>query len=144
LARPSVAALSLTLAGAIVLQGSLLTLGWAAGAVVVAVFGGARTISRAPLQLAGLFTRPSIPELTRAQAEGDARTAASLNRLNMVVAVAVTMPFAVALAVFGPAILDMVSDGKLSAPPALFALLGAAAAANAVWTAAAAPLVAIN
>ncbi|MEO3386746.1 lipopolysaccharide biosynthesis protein [Mesorhizobium sp. CAU 1741] len=144
LTRPSLAALSLTLAGAVVLQGALLTLGWAAGPATVAIFGGARTVSRAPLQFAGLFTRASLPELTLSQARGDVATISRLNRLNMLIALAATIPFALLLAGFGPQILAALSGGALKASTSLFALLGAAVIANAVWMAEAAPLIAQN
>ena len=144
LAGPSMAALALTMSGAVAVQGALLTLGWVAGPIAVAIFGGARTIARAPLQLAGLVTRPSLPEFTRAQLAGDTRTVRRLNQVNILTALAATVPFAVILLLFGPQILLWISNGQLVAPAMLFVFLAGATIVNALWMAAAAPLIAAN
>lgn len=144
LAGPSLAAFALTLSVAVAIQGALLTLGWAAGAAAVAIFGAARTIARAPLQLAGLVTRPSLPELTRAQLAGDDATYRRLNRVNIVSALLSTVPIAVVIAMLGPQLLSWVSGGQLQAPRILFAFLAGATVANAAWMAVATPLIAAN
>ena len=132
------------MSGAVAIQGSIITLGVVSGPGVAAVFGGTRTIARAPLQLAGLITRPSLPELTRAQTAGDYKTVRRINLVNILVAVLATFPFAGILGLFGPELLYWVSRGQLSAPTSLFWLLAGATAANAVWMAAATPLIAEN
>jgi O-antigen/teichoic acid export membrane protein len=144
LAGPSAAAFVFTLAGALLLQGTTIALGAVAGAASVAVFVAARTIARVPLQFAGLFLRPSLPELTRAIAEGDTARTAKLNRFNLMIAVVSTLPICFILTVFGPRILVYLSAETLSAPHVLFALLGAGVVANAVWAALSAPLIAEN
>ncbi|WP_143524470.1 lipopolysaccharide biosynthesis protein [Phaeovulum vinaykumarii] len=144
LLKPSLAALGLTLSSALMLQGVLSGLGAVAGAAVVAVFGPARTLSRIPLQFAGLVLRPSLPELTHALSTGDHALARRLDRLNLGISAAVTLPFAVALTIWGPDLLHFMSGGTLSAPPLLFLALGLAATFNALWMALAAGLVAMN
>ncbi|RYG23732.1 MAG: hypothetical protein EON93_23685, partial [Burkholderiales bacterium] len=59
LARPSLAALSLTLASSISLQGMVLMLGWVSGPAVAAVFSATRFLTRIPLQFSGLVVRAS-------------------------------------------------------------------------------------
>ncbi len=144
LAKPSAAALGLTFATALLLQGMVLALGATAGAATVAVFGASRTLSRAPLQLSGMFLRPSLPELTRAITEGNRPLERRLTRMNTGVAVAVTLPFGLVLWFFGQPLLGRVSEGELHAPATLFALLALATIANATWMALAAPLIALN
>ncbi|NGP17867.1 lipopolysaccharide biosynthesis protein [Devosia aurantiaca] len=143
LLRPSAAAFSLIGANAVILQGMIVVLGVTGGAMVVAVFAASRTISRVPLQLANLVSRASVPELTRAQAMGHGLSHRLLV-VNIGAALAVSVPSALALTVFGPALLDWVSAGALGADAALFAWLGAGAVAGALWTSASSALVASN
>lgn len=144
LANPSAAALGLTLATALILQGLVLALGVTAGAATVAIFGAARTLSRAPLQLSGMVLRPSLPELTRAITEGNRALERRLTRVNVAVALLVTIPFAVFLSFFGGALLTWVSGGVLVAPKTLFVVLALACVFNATWMAFAAPLISMN
>jgi len=144
LAKPSFAALLLTLSNALVLQGTLLTLGWFYSPAAVAVFGAARTVSRIPLQFSGLFIRPSIPELTRAILNGNHALTRRITILNIAIALMTTIPFAVAVVSLGPTAIAFLSHGKLDAPANLFTFLLVAVVGNAVWTAAATPLVATN
>ncbi len=144
LANPSVAALGLTFATAISLQGMVLALGISAGPAIVAVFGAARTLSRAPLQLSGMVLRPSIPEMTRAIAEENYALLSTLNRVNIRMALGVSVPFGIAMIVAGPWLLSHLSHEALDANYMLFVLLSIAAVANATWKAMATPLIAIN
>lgn len=144
LASPSAAALALTFANAVMLQGMTLALGASASPAVVAVFGAARTLSRMPLQLSGLVLRPSIVELTRAMTEGNQALQRRLTRVNVCFAIAATVPFGVTLILVGGALLKYMSGAELEAGPGLFAPLALASAFNAIWTALSAPLVAQN
>lgn len=144
LARPSLAALSLTLATSVSLQGMVLVLGWVAGPAVAAVFGAARFLARIPLQFSGLVVRASLPELTRAQIDADDVLVSRLNRLNIVTALAPTLPFVPLLAIFGPMLLSALSGNELDAAWWLFALLATTTALGALWQAAASPLLAAN
>lgn len=144
LANPSVAALGLTFATAISLQGMVLALGVVAGPVAVALFVATRTLSRVPLQLAGLILRPSIPELTRAITEKNYMLVKRLNRLNVLVALGVSIPFSLVVTFWGPAFLRILSDGVIDSTNVLFFFLCVAAVASAVWNGVSAPLIAMN
>jgi O-antigen/teichoic acid export membrane protein len=144
LLRPSIAAFALTAANAVGLQGVILTLGWVAGPAVVAVFGATRLLTRVPVQFSTLVSRASLPELTRSQTAGDVRATRSLIRLNLAAAGAIAGGFLVLLLIGGPWLLAVISHGTLVAPYLLFVLLGIAGAANAIWTAAASPIIARN
>jgi O-antigen/teichoic acid export membrane protein len=144
LARPSLAALSLTLASSISLQGMVLALGWTAGPAVAAVFGAARFIARVPLQFSGLVVRASLPELTRAQVESNHALVRRLSRINIVSALAPTLPLVPILALAGPALLRAMSGGELEADRWLFAVLATTTMLGALWQAVASPLLAAN
>lgn len=144
LALPSLAALSLTLSDSLGLQGVVLTMGWSAGPAVVAVYSATRFLSRIPLQFAGLFTRAAIPELSRAVASRDVVLVNRLLAINVGAAVAAFSPFLVALLVAGPYLLGHLSHHNLVAPQSLFIFMGLSAAANALWNAMSAPLLASN
>lgn len=144
LANPSLAALSLTLASSLALQGVVLTLGWSVGPAAVAVFAATRLLTRIPLQFSGLVMRASLPELTRADVARDTAMTRRLLTINVLSSMVVTVPFLLALVLFGDRLLNLLSGGHLEAPWALFVLLGLAATFNAVWTAASSALIAIN
>ncbi|TCT18702.1 lipopolysaccharide biosynthesis protein [Thiobaca trueperi] len=144
LTKPSLAALGLTISTAVILQGMILALGSTAGAASVAVFGATRTLSRAPLQLSGMFVRPSIPELTRAISGGNQALERRLTRINLLAALVTTLPFGLAIMAFGAPLLDWISGGHLEAPHLLFVVLALAGVFNATWTALSAPLLAMN
>lgn len=144
LSKPSAAALALTFATALGLQGMVLSLGVTAGAAAVAVFGATRTISRVPLQLSGLVLRPSLPELTRAFAARDAWLVRRLTTINVVFAAVATIPVSLALVAFGQSVLSWFSHDQLHASRLLIGLLCSSAIVNALWTAIAAPLLSTN
>lgn len=144
LARPSIAALALTLSGAISLQGMVLVLGWVGGPAIAAVFGASRFLARIPLQFSGLVMRASIPELTRAQTAGDTLLARRITQLNIITALAPTILTLPLLALFGPDLLLLMSGQTLHAEWWLFLLLSGATILSALWQALASPLIAMN
>lgn len=144
LMNPSLAALALTFSTGLALQGAILTLGLVAGPAVVATFGAARTLTRAPLQFSGLVLRPSLPELTRAIAAGNRPLTARFTKLNVRVALIATLPMAIILGIYGRSIVNYMSGGHLHPSTALMTLLAAAAVVSATWMSFAAPLIAIN
>lgn len=142
--RPSAAAFALAVSGAVSIQGSILVLGIVAGPFMVAVFGATRTLTRLPLQVIGFALRPTIPELTRAYADGNQPLVRRLLLLNLAIALSVSLPFMLGLSLFGPVLLDLISGGRLAEIPWLFALLSLAMVLNTTWMALAAPFVATN
>lgn len=83
LARPSIAALSLTLGNSLGIQGVVLTIGWTLGPAVAGVFSATRMLTRIPLQIRSLLMRGSIPELTRAYVQRDKSLLDKLINLNV-------------------------------------------------------------
>lgn len=144
LMRPSLAALALTVANSLGLHAAVVAIGWTAGPTAAAVFATARMISRAPLQFAGLVTRASIPELTRAIEAGNTPLTQRLMRANMASSAIVMAPALVILLIWGGDILRWLSKGAMQGDAALFALLGGAALFQVVWSTLSAPLLAMN
>lgn len=144
LMRPSIAALALTLANSFGIQGLVLSIGWTMGPAVAAVFATTRMLTRIPLQFSGLLSRASLPELTRAQVEGNYDLARRLMRLNLFLALVSVGPCALALTMWGPEILAYLSSGEMAADRMAFALLGVAAALNALWSTLSVRLLAMN
>lgn len=133
LIHPSLAALSLTLANSVGLQGVVLTIGVFLGPATAATFGTCRMLSRIPLQFSGLVVRASLPELIRAREAGDSLLTKQLMRINVGLSVAVVAPMAFLLILIGQNVLSHISHGQLSASWSTFALLGLAATLNACW-----------
>lgn len=131
--RPSLAAFALTAANSFGLQGIVITIGWAMGPAVAAVFATARMISRVPLQFSMLAARASLPEFTRAYASGDHRLATKLMKVNLALASAVMIPSVLGLIIFGPKVLTWLSSGTMDADQMTFGLLGLAALLNVLW-----------
>jgi O-antigen/teichoic acid export membrane protein len=101
-------------------------------------------ISRTPLQFAGLLSRASLPELTKAIEVGNTSLTARLMRLNVWAATVVMAPAMLILLFWGPDLLLFLSGGALHANRTLFTLLGFAALFNAIWTTLAMKLLAQN
>ena len=144
LVGPSLASVSLTLSNALALQGAILSLGVCVGPGAVALFGATRTVTRLPLQVAGMLLRPSLPELTRACAQNNRQLVKKIANANLLVAVAVALPFVLLFYLFGQLALSNLSNDNLHAPPALFLLLSLAAMGNSIWLAIGSPLVSVN
>ncbi|RCK34079.1 hypothetical protein TH9_06740 [Thalassospira xiamenensis] len=142
--KPSLAAFVLIVADAMILQSVIIILGWVAGVGMVAIFGAARFLSRVPLQLSSLLSRASLPELTRALSAENFALASHLSNLNVITALAITLPFTVILALFGSNLLSLISYDHLNAGQMLFTGLALAATLNAVWSALATPLISMN
>lgn len=144
LLKPSLGALSLTVANSFGLQGVVLTIGWVFGPAAAAVFATTRMLTRIPLQFSGLLARASVPELTRAQVGGKEGMVSRLMRLNLGLALSVMLPATCVLVLLGPFIMEALSHGEMQQGRLAFALLGLAACFCAVWTTLGTRLVAVN
>lgn len=144
LMRPSLAALALTLANSLGLQGVVLTIGWGMGPAAAAVFATTRMLTRIPLQFSTLLSRASLPELTRSQVEGSETLTRRIMRANVGLALVTVPPCAVILAIWGPELLSRLSHGEMVANMQAFALLGTAATLNALWSTLSVKLLATN
>jgi O-antigen/teichoic acid export membrane protein len=67
-----------------------------------------------------------------------------LSRLNVLVALGLTVPFGLVLIGAGPWLLNFLSDGAINSDHTVFVFLAIAASANATWMAISASLIAMN
>lgn len=144
LSGPAGAALALTVANATALQGVVLTLGWVAGAVWVALYGPVRLLARIPLQFSGILSRATIPEMTYCIETKDENTASRIMIANIIFVLLITIPYGGLLSLFGNYFLDVLSAGNLEAPVWAFVGMSIASTANAIWNTVSLPLVASN
>jgi O-antigen/teichoic acid export membrane protein len=144
LAQPALGAMALPLSNALNIQGVVFIVGLALSPTVAAMFGTARTISRVPIQVVGMLTRASLPEITIAHTRSDQ---GKLNRLvasNILAVLLVSVPAAIAIVLFGPAVLSLLSRGRLSGSIALFVLLVVVMALQTLWNTVGGFLVSLN
>ncbi len=144
LAQPAIASLSMTLSAALSLEGLILSLGLFVSPAATAVFATARMVTRIPLQVVGLTSRATLPEMTAAFSSGDKALSARLIILNLGFTAAVATPFAAAFIIFGPYILATLSRNRLHAGSDLFVWLALVALFQATWNTFAQFLFAIN
>jgi O-antigen/teichoic acid export membrane protein len=144
LIHPSLASLSLTASSALAIQGVLLVVGAFFGPTAAGLFAVARTVSRIPLQLVGLGTRASVPELTLAYFDRNPATFRRLGRINMAFALAIAVPAAIIVAIAGPWMVRILSHASLTPTSSLLLAMSAGMLAQTIWTAMGAPLNAIN
>ncbi|HEX4183347.1 MAG TPA: lipopolysaccharide biosynthesis protein [Caulobacteraceae bacterium] len=144
LAHPALASMSMTLSTALSLQGLTLSLGLIASPAATAAFATARTVTRIPLQLAGLSSRATLPEMTRAFSRGDKALSANLIILNLGFTAVIVAPFTLAFVVLGPYIVEVLSRHRLHASRELFTWLALVALLQAIWTTIGQFLFAIN
>lgn len=144
LMRPAIAAMAITFGHSVVLQGSVIALGMAAGAVAVPAFVAARTLSRTGLQLSQMLALPLMPEFSAATARQEAR---QINAMLIAVtgsSTLVSIPIAATLAFFGPQIVSLWTHGEITASPALMATMGVSALFTGLWNPMSNMILAIN
>lgn len=134
LAPMALAALALPLAVAINVHGMALVAGLAIAPAAAAVYGPVRTASRIAVQLAGLVNRAAMPEMAVAYARTDHSGQKRLGAMHLAVLVAVVLPCAAGLAVFGPDLVRVWTGGRISADPVFVALMALAMVFHAGWT----------
>jgi len=144
LLQPSLAAFALIIANSFGIQGVVLTIGWNFGPAAAAIFATARMITRIPLQFSGLLTRASLPELTHALTAGNDSLVRRLMKLNMRATLTLMIPATLALGLFGPELLGILSRGEMALSRTAFSLLALAALATSLWTVLGTALMAVN
>lgn len=133
LAGPAIALIFAQLAQLLVLQGSVIALGAAAGAAAVPAFTALRTIARVGIQSVSVVSQAVTPELTMARARGDERRAGDLVALNLAAAIVLLIPGCALFLMLGRPILEIWSGGVISAPFALVAAIAAMLLFGGIW-----------
>ncbi|MFM5950179.1 MAG: lipopolysaccharide biosynthesis protein [Novosphingobium sp.] len=133
LVRPALAIMSIPLASALLLQGTVAALGLAVGAVAVPAFVAARTLSRIGLQATQVLTGALMPEFGAASARGHDRNVLRMFVLLAATATVIAVPFAAVLALAGPWIVKIWSNQQIIAPHGLMLAIAASALCGALW-----------
>lgn len=144
LCGPALAAMTLPLATALLLQGTVMALGLAAGAVAVPAFVAARTLSRTGLQAAQMLASALMPEFAAASSTGNLEKMRVMLAAALAVAAAIALPFALALGAFGPWIVLQWSGGRIHADPAMMLAIAVSALCGCIWNPLANLLMAVN
>ncbi|MGY3614264.1 lipopolysaccharide biosynthesis protein [Bradyrhizobium sp. USDA 10063] len=144
LVRPAVAALSLPISSALSIQGTVFVLGLAISPASAAILGTVRTIARVPLQLVGLLTRATLPEITAAETKKDARYLDELVYSNLAAVFIVSVPSAAILIFSGQWLLSLLTRDIMEAPITLFVALTISMVLSALWSTVGSFLLAVN
>ncbi len=130
---PSLAAMAIPVASALLLQGTVVALGLTAGAALVPAFVAARTLSRFSLQGAQVFTTPLMPEFAAAEAHSDRRQVMRLVLLVFVSGTLIALPFAAVLALAGPWIIEIWSHQTIHASSSLMVIIAVSSMCGGIW-----------
>ena len=141
---PALAAMSIPLATALLLQGTVAALGLVAGAAVVPAYVAARTLSRVGLQGSRILTTALMPEFGAETAKGNHRAVIRMFVAVLGTAVAIAVPFSIALALAGPWIIQLWSGGSITAPESLMLAIAVSALCGGIWTPLSNLMLAIN
>lgn len=130
---PALAAMSIPLATALLLQGTVAALGLVAGAVVVPAFVAARTLSRIGLQGSQILTTALMPEFGAETAKGNHRAVIRMFVAVLSTATAIAVPFSLVLALAGPWIVSLWSGGHIAASQSLMFAIAVSALCGGIW-----------
>lgn len=141
---PALAAMSIPLASALLLQGTVAALGLVAGAAMVPAFVAARTLSRIGLQGSQILTTALMPEFGAESAKGNQRAVIRMFVAVLGTASAIALPFAAVLALAGPWIVDIWSNNHIQASTSLMLAIAGSALCGGIWNPLSNLMLAIN
>lgn len=144
LLKPALAVLAVPLGQAAFLQGSTLALGAALSSMAVPVFTATRTFSRIGIQLTQLLTHAIMPEFSAAVARKDRRSEFLIVLLTVSVALAVALPFAIVLILFGPQLIALWTRQLIIPGRELVALMALTVVLGGFWSPLSNLILAIN
>lgn len=141
---PALAAMSIPLATALLLQGTVAALGFVAGAAAVPAFVAARTLSRIGMQGSQMLTTALMPEFGAATARGDERAVRRMFVAVLITAATVAIVFSMVLAVAGPTIVVLWSNHHIHPPQSLMLAIAISALCGGIWNQLSNLILAIN
>lgn len=133
LLKPALAAMAIPLGVTMILQGQVVALGLAAGAMAVPAFVATRTLSRLGLQIAQAIAHPIMPEFGAAAARADRPAMTRYFALVLLSSCAISAIFALPIALAGPQIIAAWSGGHISAPAELTRIMALSALFGGIW-----------
>ena len=144
LMSPSLAVVAIPLGQALFLQGTALALGIARAPAAVPAFTATRTLSRIGLQMTQLLNHAMMPEYSVAVARRDRIAQARMILATIVAAALIVVPFAMTLAVFGPALVARWTNGVIRPDRALMAIMALSVVFGGLWNPLANLILAMN
>ncbi len=133
LLRPAGAVMLMPLAQALVLQGTALMIGAAAGQVAVPVFAATRTLSRVGMQLCWVVSTPLMPEFSAAIARRDRGGMAAMVLATLLFSALLVVPYGLAFMGWGQTAIALWTHGAITPPPMLVLAMGATIVFGGVW-----------
>lgn len=133
LVHPALAVLALPVAQALFLQGTVVVVGLAAGAVAVPAFTAVRTLSRLGVQLTMIVNHAVLPEFTMAVASVDHLRRARLAFLSIASSVVILLPMFFVVVIGGPLIIRIWTHGAIHSPYALIVAMAFSMLINGTW-----------
>jgi O-antigen/teichoic acid export membrane protein len=128
----AIASLGMPVTTAFGLQGVLFVVGLVGGPAAAGMFGAVRTVTRLPMQLASIFSRATLPELTLASSSSTKSTLAILVVLNVLVLSVAVGPF-VLLAPLGPTLIKFMTHDSLPITTGIVMALTCDMALQSTW-----------
>ena len=144
LAGPSLSYMLVPISTALLIQAPLILLGAVATPSAVALFGVTRTVSRLGMSAANMVNFAFAPEYSFSLGRSDITRFRRDLRLHTLIALAGTVLFLVAGIVFGPLGVRLLSSGHITPETDLVRLMMVGVALEMLWSAALAPLIALN
>ena len=130
---PAGAVMLLPLAQALVLQGTALVVGAAAGATAVPAFVATRTLSRVGMQLCWIVSTPLMPEFSAAVARRDRSAMATMLLATLLFSSLLVVPFAVGFMMLGGPAIALWTHGTVRPDGVLVAAMGLAVLFGGMW-----------
>jgi O-antigen/teichoic acid export membrane protein len=130
---PAGAVMLLPLAQAVVLQGTALMVGAAAGAAAVPVFAATRTLSRVGMQMCWIVTTPLMPEFSAAVVRGDRGRMAAMVVATLAFSGLLVAPYALGFMVLGGGFVRAWTHGAILPPATLTFGMGLAILFGGIW-----------
>ncbi len=124
LLKPALAAMATPASFAFSMQGIVGVIGYTISPAAVALFNPVRTLSRVALQFVGTFNRAAMPEVSRAASVANHAGLKRLIVATVASSVFVLLPCAVLFAIFGRTAIEIWTQGRVSPPWIVVALLG--------------------
>ena len=130
---PAGAVMLLPVAQVLVLQGTAMVVGAAAGPAAVPAFVAVRTLSRVGMQMCWIVSTPLMPEFSAAAARQDRQAMAKMLLMTLLVSALLVGPFALGFMGLGRFAIDLWTHGAIVPDPLLVVAMGLAILFGGVW-----------
>ena len=134
LLKPSLSYVTLPLANAISIQGTMLVLGASNGPVVAATFATSRIVTRLGVSAANVLNFAFVPQYSYSAGRGDHEIFRGLLLSHCVALLSGTALYIVFMLIFSNRFVSFLSHGEINANQTVLILLAAAAAFEMIWT----------